>query len=84
MFKALGSKEKLIATGNLCLEQGKYPYASQAFELVGDKDLLNKLGDTLLREGLFTTAEIAYKAAHNEMMVEFIKSNFEGRRSLLE
>ena len=33
--------------------------------------------------GLFTAAEAAYKAAENEMMINFIRSNFQGKSSLL-
>lgn len=54
-----------------------YTEAINAYKLLGDNDKLNKLGDSFLKAGLLSNAFNVYQAANNEVMVRFIKQNFD-------
>lgn len=54
-----------------------YNEAINAYGLTGDKESLNKLGDSFLKASLLANALYAYQVADNKTMVLFIKANFD-------
>ena len=56
-----------------------YHEAVMAYRLIRDKSKLNKLGDYFLKSGLLSSALSSYESADNEVMVRFIKQNFDDK-----
>ncbi len=76
VYKAYNDKTKLSALGEKCLKDDDLENAAMAFEAAADKRGLNKVGDALLKKENVKLAVKVYEAAGNEMMMEFIRKNF--------
>ena len=68
-----------MSLGEKCFGEKQLPLAMRAFELIGDSEKLNKVGEEFMRIGLLANALKAFEAADNKMMVQFIKENFADR-----
>ena len=80
VFSVTKNIPKLIEIGDSCVKEShQLENAARAYEAAGDKELLNKVGDTFLKEGRLNNALITYEAAGNEIMINFIKENFSER-----
>ena len=82
VFSALGNIDKLIELGQACLKDRQIGYALKAFEKADSTDHLNLLGEACLKEGLVSVAMQAYTAANNEMMIQFIRENFDEKMQM--
>ena len=76
VYGAYNDKSKLSQLGEKCLKGDDLENAAKAFEAAENKNGLNRVGDALLKKENVGLALKVYEAAGNEMMLEFIRKNF--------
>ncbi|MBS3174655.1 hypothetical protein J4440_02135 [Candidatus Woesearchaeota archaeon] len=75
VFVITGNKNRLILTGNMCLNENRHYEAFYAFYYSESKNELNKIGERLLQIPDVKTALKAFKKAENSEMTSFIEAN---------
>ena len=77
MFDEKFRLELLKKAADVFFSNNNYSEAIKVCKLIGDRERLNNLGDAFLKSGLLSNALYTYEAAGNNLMVDFIKQNFE-------
>jgi tetratricopeptide (TPR) repeat protein len=76
VFKFLNNPNKLVAVGKACIKHDRLVLAAKAFELANATDELNLVGDIFLQKEQLNNCYEVYKLAGNEMMIQFLRDNF--------